>query len=225
MSDADPGAASPSPLDQILSDARRLGFLGPGPLDVQREHAEGFAAVTRRLTAADPGPPRVLDLGSGGGLPGLVVALALPDLVLVLLDANRRRTDFLTDAVARLGLGDRVIVVAERAELAGRDPGLRGRFDGVLARSFGPPGTLAECAAPFLKVGGWLVVSEPPSTSEPTPDRVRWPAESLQVLGLASEAPETAEAAAFAFQVLRQVAPCPERYPRRNGIPAKRPLF
>jgi 16S rRNA (guanine527-N7)-methyltransferase len=227
VSDADRGANPPPLLDQILSDARRLGFLGPGPLDLQRRHAEGFTAVVRRELpgSARPtpeGPGRVLDLGSGGGLPGLVVASALPDLTFVLLDANRRRTDFLADAVARLGLEDRVTVLAERAEVAGRQPSWRGQFAGVLARSFGPPATLAECAAPFLEVGGWLIVSEPPSDDGPAHERVRWPEGALGEFGLT---PETVVAEEFTYQLLRQRAECPERFPRRNGMPAKRPLF
>jgi len=199
-----------------------LGFLGPGPLGVQRRHAEGFSAVLARRNSAEELSGPVLDLGSGGGLPGLVVAVARPDLRLVLLDANARRTDFLAGAVTRLGLGERVSVVAERAEVAGRQPSRRGQFAAVVARSFGPPATLAECAAPFLAVGGWLVVSEPPSEAQPGPETVRWPADGLAQFGLAREAVVAGE---FSYQVLRQHSACPDRFPRRNGVPAKRPLF
>jgi 16S rRNA (guanine527-N7)-methyltransferase len=74
----------------------------------------------------------------------------------------------------------------------------------------------AECAAPLLAVGGLLVVSEPP-------DGRRWPASALEPLGMAVEG--MVRGAAGTFQRLRQVTPCPDRYPRRVGIPAKRPLF
>ena len=100
--------------------------------------------------------------------------------------------------------------------------GWRGGFDGVLARSFGRPAVVAECAAPFLKVGGWLVVSEPPAHDGGTQGDERWPHEGLRQLGLVPSDPARGE---FAFQVLRQAEPCPERFPRRNGVPAKKPLF
>ncbi|MGZ4710399.1 MAG: RsmG family class I SAM-dependent methyltransferase, partial [Acidimicrobiales bacterium] len=142
----------------VLERSRDLGFLGPGPVEPHIEHARRFSAA---LTG--PRPARALDLGSGGGLPGLVLILAWPSTVWCLLDANQRRTDFLTDAVDELGVADRVTVVRGRAEEVAHDPAHRGRFDLVVARSFGKPAVTAECAAGFLVVGGMLVVSEPPS--------------------------------------------------------------
>jgi 16S rRNA (guanine527-N7)-methyltransferase len=230
----DLSSASPLPqlplLRQILEEARAAGFLGPGPVDAHLRHAEGFVAVCRRLWPDGPTPPVLLDLGSGAGLPGLVVATLLPDATLVLLDAQGRRTAFLSDVVRRLGLQDRVSVRQDRAEAAGRDPGARGHFDGVLARSFGRPAVVAECAAPLLRPGGWLVVSEPPgsspdgppdSPSDP-PRAARWPAEPLRQLGLV---PDRLMHEEFDYQTLRQADPCPDRFPRRDGVPAKRPLF
>jgi 16S rRNA (guanine527-N7)-methyltransferase len=232
----DPSSASPPPsaptaaLHQILEDARAAGFLGPGPVDAHLRHAEGFVAICRQLWPDGRTPPVLLDLGSGGGLPGLVVATQLPTATLVLLDSQGRRTAFLADAVRRLGLGSRVTVLQDRAEAAGRAPGVRGRFDGVLARSFGRPAVVAECAAPLLKSGGWLVVSEPPgdafegrseSSSESTPE-IRWPAEPLHQLGLV---PERLVHEEFDYQTLRQAEACPDKFPRRDGMPAKRPLF
>jgi 16S rRNA (guanine527-N7)-methyltransferase len=217
-------------LRQILEEARAAGFLGPGPVDAHLRHAEGFVAVCRRLWPDGPTPPVLLDLGSGAGLPGLVVATLLPDATLVLLDAQGRRTAFLSDVVRRLGLQDRVSVRQDRAEAAGRDPGARGHFDGVLARSFGRPAVVAECAAPLLRPGGWLVVSEPPgsspdglpdSPSDP-PRAARWPAEPLRQLGLV---PDRLMHEESDYQTLRQADPCPDRFPRRDGVPAKRPLF
>ncbi len=234
-------SASPPPagLLEILDESRAAGFLGPGPLDPQLRHADGFAVVARRLWPDGPTPPVLLDLGSGGGLPGLVVALRWPEALVVLLDANARRTGFLHDAVRRLGLEGRVSVRQDRAEVAGRDAALRGRLDIVLARSFGRPAVTAECAAPLLKTGGWLVVSEPPAAALPgasedsadpaanpagaaDPDAPRWPAAPLRQLGLEPVALEHEE---FEYQTLRQIEPCPERFPRRDGVPAKRPLF
>jgi 16S rRNA (guanine527-N7)-methyltransferase len=159
-------------------------------------------------------PEAFLDLGSGGGLPGLVLMLQWPDTRAVLLDANRRRCAFLQDAVDALSLGSRVTVDHRRAEEAGRDPERRGSCDLVVARSFGPPAVTAECGAPFLRVGGRLIVSEPPEGS-----KERW--SGVGEFGLVREA----TLATSAYATFRQQIPCPERYPRRVGIPTKRPLW
>jgi 16S rRNA (guanine527-N7)-methyltransferase len=217
---ADEGGHSPTLLHELLADARALGFLGPGPLEPQIRHAQGFTAVARRLS--EGGPVHLADLGSGGGLPGLVVAAEWPEATLVLIEANGRRAFFLRQAVERLDLEARVSVVEERAEVCGRDATLRAGFDGVLARSFGRPAVLAECAAPLLRTGAWLLVSEPPLPGGTDGQDDRWPPEPLRQLGLH---PAEVVHEGFEYRVLRQVEACPERFPRRNGVPAKRPLF
>lgn len=197
----------------ILEEARELGFLGPGPVEGHLEHAKGFLqAVGTEI------PARVVDLGSGGGLPGLVLALAWPEVAVALLDSSERRTLFLARATMELGISSHVVVARARAEEAGRDPAWRGRADLVVARSFGAPAVTAECAAPLLGVGGRLIVSEPPEEGGS-----RWPAEALAALGMRPTG--RFEQAFCRFQVLRQEQPCPESYPRRTGIPEKRPLF
>jgi 16S rRNA (guanine527-N7)-methyltransferase len=186
----------------------------------QIRHAKGFAAVGRRLLGDQPSPVLV-DLGSGGGLPGLVVAREWPEARIVLLEANGRRATFLGRAVASLGLAGRVAVEHRRAEAFGQMPERRGTFDLVLARSFGPPGVVAECGAPLLKTGGWILVSEPPGQGIDEA-AARWPREPLALLGLA---PGERIREEFKYRALRQSEPCPPRFPRRNGVPAKRPLF
>ncbi|HEX3333554.1 MAG TPA: RsmG family class I SAM-dependent methyltransferase [Acidimicrobiales bacterium] len=229
MPSPDDAVHSSAPIRDVLTEAREAGFLGPGPIETQLEHAEGFAAIARRLDT-DTTAPRILDLGSGGGVPGLVVATTWREPTLVLLESNRLRAEFLRRSVQRLGLQDRVSVLEERAEAAGREPDYRAAFDGVLARSFGRPAVVAECAAPLLSIGGWLVVSEPPPLEDETTAAeqailgrdVRWPPEGLAQLGL--EPAEVVREGA-SYQVLRQAEGCPERFPRRDGVPAKRPLF
>ncbi|MHB8671043.1 MAG: 16S rRNA (guanine(527)-N(7))-methyltransferase RsmG [Acidimicrobiales bacterium] len=206
-----------------------MGFLGPGAISAHLQHASGFQRVVER---SGPSPTRAADLGSGGGVPGLALALSWPDSRWSLIEGSRRRSSFLVDAVRELGLDERVGVAAERAELLGRSESMRGRFDLVVARGFGPPAVVAECAAPLLRVGGRLVVSEPPlsPSAESRARRPRWPAEGLAEVGLElleSEASAEAlrEGGTGRFQVLRQATPCPSRYPRRTGIPAKRPIY
>ncbi len=145
-----------------------------------------------------------------------------------------RRGEFLESAVAELGLAARVRVVRARAESAGRDAALRARFDVVVARGFGAPAVTAECAAPFLEVGGRLLVSDPPvegeggsgpsgagsSATAQAPER--WPASGLDLVGLVVE---QTWAVPYHYRSLLLTRPCPDRYPRRDGVPAKRPLF
>ncbi len=201
----------------MLEEARRLGFLGPGPVSTHLDHASGFGEVVERLFGAG-GPERAGDLGAGGGVPGLALAVRFPGCRWVLVEAMVRRAGFLRAAVAELGLVERVIVVEERAEVVGRAPEYRGRLDLVVARGFGPPAVVAECAAPLLRVGGSAVVSEPPGG-----DPLRWPAVGLEALGMVP-APAT-PGGGWAYQVLAQALSCPERFPRRIGVPAKRPVF
>jgi 16S rRNA (guanine527-N7)-methyltransferase len=189
-------------LREVLAESEHLGFLGPGEAFAGFDHAAGFAAALRAAGT-------VLDLGSGGGLPGLLLAVLRPELSVTLLDASVTRTDFLRRAVGRLELGARVRVVTGRAELVVRTPGWRGALDAVVSRSFGPPPVTAECAAGFLRVGGQLLVSEPPDA--PTD---RWPPDGVAVLGLVRDALDAPGLASFTA-----VTSCPDRFPRRSLRP------
>lgn len=163
-------------------------------------------------------PASFLDLGSGGGVPGLVLATEWPAAEGVLLDAGRRRGAHLQSACAELDLVGRVTVVVDRAETAARDDRWRGRFRLVVARGFGPPAVTAECAVGFLAVGGELVVSEPPGG-----DLGRWDEAGLRQLGFA--APELVTGLGVSMVRLRLRHPVDARWPRRTGVPRRRPLW
>jgi 16S rRNA (guanine527-N7)-methyltransferase len=196
-------AGSDQRLVDVLTEATGLGFVGGQSPVAHIEHARRFGDA---LGPSDT----VLDLGSGGGLPGLVLAWDHPDVAVVLLDASSKRCDFLRRAVRRLGLGERVHVWCGRAEVLGRDPSRRASQRLVVARSFGPPSRTAECASPFLRVGGRLAVSEPPLAAD------RWPTAGLARLGL-RPVPEPSVAG---LRVFEQAAPCPQEFPRRRLVPS-----
>ena len=177
-------------------------------------HSLGFAGAWARSGRSDP-PRRAADLGSGGGVPGLVLATAWPGTTLYLIESMQRRADFLRRAAETLDL-EHVNVIQARAEEVGRDPEFRGSFDLVTARGFGPPAVTAECAAPLLRIGGLVVVSEPPHE-----DSHRWPPRVQKMLGLG---PPRVMRHGAGYVVMSQDSQCPNRYPRRAGIPAKRPL-
>lgn len=189
-------------LADVLAESLRLGYLGGDGVEAHIDHG-------RRFVAALPDDVvHVVDLGSGGGIPGLVLAVERPNLHMVLLDRRSQRTDFLRRAVGRLGLANVDVVTGEAATIA-RHPEHRGRYDAVVARAFGPPGETAEAAAGFLRIGGILVVSEPPD-AEPA----RWPAAGVAKLGLSAE-----EVGVEGFRRLRAVSACPTEYPRRTLRP------
>ncbi len=194
-------------LAPVLAAGRQTGAVGPAPDEDQVAHAIRFAAAV-------PAPPAFVDLGSGGGLPALVLLLAWPTARGVLVESNHRRAASLVAAVEGLGLGERAVVRADRAEDVARDPEHRGRYAVVTARSFGPPAVTAECAVGFLTEGGTLLVSEPPDSTG-----ARWPAEGLAHLGLVLDGVQGGLA------ILRAVGPPDDRWPRRPGMPTKRPAF
>ncbi len=222
-------------LTPVLEDAQRLGFLGPGSIERHVEHSLGFVDLLESLPPDVLDRP-VLDLGSGGGIPGLVIAAAHLSPTTTLLEGSTRRGAWLTAAAERLGLTASVVVIGERAEVAGHVARHRYAFGAVVARLFGRPAVAAECAAPFLGDGGTLIVSEPASRSEDrsgdsgsdtagaVPEAAsRWPREGLALLGLGEASRHTARG--YGFVTISRSSACGDRYPRRTGIPAKRPLF
>ena len=197
----------------IFVKAQGLGLIGPGDLGPHIAHAMRFAPALQ-------GVGHIADLGSGSGLPALVLSQALPSSTWTLMESNRRRCSFLREAATTLGIEERVVILEGRVEDAARSREYRSSFDAVTARGFGRPAVVAECAAGLLRVGGRLVVSEPPPSDESAQSQGRWPADGLLKLGLAGSASPDPFIA-----LMTQAEPCPERYPRRPGIPAKRPLF
>ncbi len=162
----------------------------------------------------------LLDLGSGAGVPGIPLAIALPDASVVLLEGNGRKCQFMITAVGTLGLTN-VEVVHGRAETW--TPG-SGRFDVVTARALAPLDVVAEYATPFLTVGGSLVAWRGRRDPEVEADGER----AADVLGLSVEPPVRVEPFRGAenrhMHVMRKVRATPDRFPRRDGVARKRPL-
>ena len=167
-------------------------------------------------------PVRALDLGSGGGVPGIVLAIARPDVSWTLVDAERRKADAMRGFVDALRIGN-VTVVAERAEILGRDAAYREQFDLVAARACAVLPVLAEYALPLLRLGGALVAWKGPIR----PDEVRaGRAAGSDLGGGALELHPTGIPALgdHQFVMMRKVDATPDRFPRRPGQPTRRPL-
>jgi 16S rRNA (guanine527-N7)-methyltransferase len=197
-------------LEAVLADAQRIGLLGPEPVERHVEHASAWAGALE--------PSDFLDLGSGAGVPGLVLATLWPDRHATLLDGQLRRTAWLRTAVVRLGLTSRVTVLEGRAEDLGHTPRHREAYRLAVARGFGPPATTAECGGAFVAIGGTLSVSDVPGGSSS-----RWPAEGLSRLGL--EMSTQVVHPSGSFVILRRHAPLEGDLPRRRNLPLKRPLW
>ena len=162
----------------------------------------------------------LVDIGSGGGLPGLPLKIMVPRLKVTLVEADGRKAAFLTQACARLGLAG-VQVVGRRAEDAAHDAGLREAFDVAVARALAPMPVLAELCLPFVRVGGRLLAQK---TRDEDFDAA---ARAIELVGgglfRVEPAPSTARSAGVVV-VVEKVVPTPEAYPRRAGLPARRPL-
>ena len=164
-------------LTETLRQAQRFGFFGASPIEHAIEHAEEFVAA---IGGAAPGT-RIIDIGSGGGLPGLVIADRIRDAEVTLLDRREKRTDFLRQAASRLGFRH-VRVIAGDATVHARavEGGELAPYDVVTARGFGPAQQTLRIGRRLIGVGGMIVISEPP-------DGDRWDRQLLAELGLESQ--------------------------------------
>ncbi len=144
------------------------GLLGPREAPrIWDRHILNCAVVADPAQGLVPSGARVADIGSGAGLPGLVWALARPDLSVVLIESLLRRVTFLTECAHELDLTERVQVVRARAEEGGDRAGSAdGGLDVVTARAVAPLGTVARWAAPLIRPGGYLVALKGESAHE-----------------------------------------------------------
>jgi len=157
----------------------------------------------------------VVDVGAGGGMPGIPLKIARPHLRVALVEADRRRAAFLVHAAATLGLD--LDVVAERAETAGRGP-LREAFDAAVCRALAPMPVLAELCLPLVRVGGRLLAMKG-QVEEASGAIARLGGGAASILPAPSAARERG-----VVVVVPKVAATPPAYPRRPGLPARRPL-
>ena len=170
-------------LHQALEESHHRGFLGPGPILPHLQSAALFAQALPSLVAEGciKGEFSLLDMGSGGGLPGLPLLRWFPSLRGTLVDARSKRTRFLQEVLVPLDLAGRTRVVTGRIEEMGNELG--DDYDVVTARSFGPPSATVELASHLLNPGGCVLVSEPPGGR-------LWAADGLAQLGLVQASAE-----------------------------------
>ena len=152
---------------------RQRGPIGERSLTAAIEHADRFVALIPQQAT------RLVDLGSGGGLPGLVIAVRRRTLDVILVERRQTRADLLRRAVAALNLPRCTVEAVDVQILAGRLATEQRLADVATARSFADPPTTARWGAAVLRSGGKLLVSAPPSG-----DEERWPSSLLDRFGL-----------------------------------------
>ncbi len=166
---------------------------------------------------------RVIDVGTGGGFPGLPLKILYPSMWLTLTDSVAKKTRFLEAVVAELGL-EQVEVVAERAETLGQDDAYRQQFDWALARAVARMPVLAEYLLPLVRVGGNMLAQKGATAAVES-------AESQSAITrLGGGQPTLTEInlpqhdKPHFLVVIKKIADTPAAYPRKIGRPAKRPL-
>jgi len=207
----------------LLAANRRLNLTRvTAPDDMARLHLLDSLAALPLIDAI--APRQVIDLGSGGGLPGLPLALARPDVRWTLVDSVGKKAAILAEFVDALGLRT-VVVAADRAEVLGRDAAHRERYDLVTARACAALPVLAELALPLLAIGGSLLAWKGPLAEDD--DEVRRGRAAVGQLGggrLRIVDPGIPSLGGHRFVVVPKERSTGARYPRRPGKPGRRPL-
>ena len=179
--------------------------------------------IYSRLAVETTKPHKVLDLGTGAGFPGIPLSILYPELLVDLLDSLNKRILFLEEVVERLSLNN-THCYHGRGEDFGKEPSFRESYDLVLARAVSYLPTLSEYLLPFVKVGGYAVVTK----EFPYEEEVEKSKEAIHILGgtitdiHAYTLAETANKRGIIY--IKKVEETPEKYPRKAGIPLKRPL-
>jgi 16S rRNA (guanine527-N7)-methyltransferase len=172
------------------------------------------------LSALVPSSARtLLDVGSGGGVPGMILAIVRPELSVTLLDATGKKVRFLAETAAALGLKN-VTTLHGRAEELGRDARYRERFDVVTARAVARLATLVELVLPFVAVGGTALLPKGASAEHELAEA----SEAIRLLGGRADTIRVEEAAASDTVVVRKLRRSPGLYPRGTGIPQRKPI-
>jgi 16S rRNA (guanine527-N7)-methyltransferase len=180
----------------------------------ERSWEKHIEEVIALLAAADPpDAARAIDVGAGGGVPGVPMAILRPDMHVVLVDSDQRKAAFLTHVAGALQLAN-VEVLSERIEDAARRHGMRESFDLAVSRALAPPPVMCELLLPLVRVGGRVATL--------VGDARQAVVESAHAA--AECGGSTPRAAAGDVLLIDKVQPTPDRYPRRAGVPSRKPL-
>jgi len=182
------------------------------PEEIRKKHFDDSLLLLKSL---DLKHESVIDIGAGAGFPGIPLKIARPDIRLTLVEATKKKVEFMEQLVARLGLKGVELVWGRAEEVT---VGRREQFDLAIARAVAELNTLAEYCLPFVKIGGLFVaykeVAIEPEIAASTP--------ALTLLGGRFNRVDKYDSRSLVF--VDKIAPTPEKYPRRSGMAKKRPL-
>lgn len=200
-------------LEQYLNIAKEYGFFSPKDISEQIEHSRELYKMLPIYKG------ELLDIGAGGGLPSFVFMNYKNEFKFTLLDAMKKRTDFLDKISKEIKMNKGGFKVLNgRAEEYALDDKYKSKFDIVIARGFGAPATTAECACNYLKVGGFLFVSGSPEN-----EKGRWNDKGLEILGM--KLIDIIYKVNATGVIIEKTGTHDSKYPRRDGVPRKRPLW
>ncbi|HTP10999.1 MAG TPA: 16S rRNA (guanine(527)-N(7))-methyltransferase RsmG [Anaerolineae bacterium] len=191
------------------------------PRDIVIKHFLDSLSAARSIPA---GPIKLMDVGAGAGLPGLPLKIARPEITLTLVEATRKKCDFLKAVADDLHLSA-VQVVNARAEDAGRMEDHREQYDIAIARAVADLPVLIEYLLPFVKIGGFAVAQK---SREAADELDRADTAILLLGGLGSEIINVKVPGLNDERTLiliEKITATSDEYPRRTGVPAKKPLL
>lgn len=191
------------------------------PEDIRVKHF--LDSLSCQLVMEGTPHDKVVDVGTGGGFPGLPLKLLYPEMHLSLVESTAKKTAFLSRVVQELGL-NRVVVVTSRAEIVGQQPEHREQYDWALARAVALLPVLVEYLLPLVRIGGHVLAQKGESTEE----ELASAGDAIELLGGEIKEVRPVELPGVGDKrfliVIKKTSPTPDKYPRRVGIPAKRPL-
>ncbi len=165
---------------------------------------------------------KIMDVGTGPGIPGLILKICRPDIKLSLLESVRKKTDFLRDVIGKMNISD-VQVINGRAEEAGHDIKHRESYDIVVARAVSSLNALLELCLPFVRLGGVFIAMKGGLPQQ----EIESSQKALKILGGKSVKCQEYmldEGSKRSLIIISKEQNCPDKYPRRPGIPGKNPL-
>ena len=191
---------------------------------VQTRHFLDSLSLLEAVPADTLESGRFVDIGTGAGLPGIPLKIVFAGMSATLVDATAKKVELLKNLVDELRI-DRIDVLHGRAETLGHSDGLREGFDLVIARAVAPMPVLAELTLPFCRVGGMAVVHKTDGAVEEIASAVyaieMMGGEITRTIGTTWEGPDSGRN----LIVIEKLNPTPANYPRRPGMPSKRPLM
>ena len=211
--------------DELVTWNRRINLTSiTGYEDVQSRHFLDSLTIFLAWPEGKPsGTPGVIDIGTGCGVPGIPLKIVRPDIRLALLEATRKKVDFLEHIIGRLKLDD-VEVIHNRAEDAARESCYREKFDIAVSRAVAPLVTLSELALPFCRVGGRFIALKRGDLTEELTRAKRALKLSGGILSEVKPVKIDVLPDGRKLVIIDKGSPTPGNYPRRAGMAKKRPL-